>query len=385
MISTIKTYLDLWIEKISFALVTYKEYTLNLYQLILGAVVLFSGMYLIRLLTKKIKQWEYLNSLNEQYQSVPIVKLLRVILYVLLFVAFLVILGFPFEIFKNLWNFTLFTIRDSSVSLGNLIFGLLFFIFAFRINKIFKPKTDKYLDQTFNLEISTKKTVVTIIEYIFFFIILLFSLSIVGIPLTAFTVIGGSLAIGVGLGSQNLINNFISGFVLMGERTTKIGDIIEVDGNSGKVEKIGFRSTIIKTFNNLRLIIPNSTLLENNVINWSLTDKILRRKITAGVAYGADAVKVHDLLSAVVKQHDKVLTDPAPFITFSNMGDSALIFDIYFFIDMTGSRGALLIESDVRTAVYQALNKEKINIPFPQRDNHIFLSKPIDVNLKKDQ
>ena len=384
MIQNIKTFFNRIAEKFTIEIFSLEDFSINLFQLIAAAAIFIIGIIIIRFVTKKIRQWKYLTDLDQQHQSVSIVKLIRLILYILLIIAFFAVLGFPVSIVKKIWEFSLFSIKENSISLGNLIIGITFFVFAFRINKIFKPKTAKYIDHALDLDFSTHKTILTIIEYIFVLIIMLFSLSIIGIPLTAFTVIGGSLAIGVGLGSQNLINNFISGFVLMGEGTTKIGDIIEIEGNIGTVEKIGFRSTIIKTFSNLRLIMPNSSLLENNVINWSLTDKILRRKVTVGVAYGADAVRVQNIFQECAKARNDINKSPEPFVIFSDFGDSALIFDIYIFIDMTTSRSSLNIGSDLRTDIYQALAKEKIGIPFPQRDNHIFINKPIDVNLKNE-
>ncbi len=381
MIENAQKYIELFIEKLSITLFSIKDYSLNLWQVILAGLTLLLGIIIIQFLARKIRKVKFIQAFNEQPKRLSLVKLFQFILYFLLLGLFLYILGFPTKIVASLWKMTLFTINENSITLGNLIIGFSFFILGTRINRMFKPKTEYYINNALNLDYPSQKTVSTIIEYIFILIIFLFALSIIGIPLTAFTVIGGSLAIGVGLGSQNLINNFISGFVLMGEGTAKLGDIIEIQDNIGTVEKIGFRSTIIKTFDNLRLIMPNSSLLENNVINWSLTDKILRRKVVVGVAYGADAVKVQELLLESAISRPDINKEPAPFIIFSDFGDSALIFNVYFFIDMTNNRSALKIESDLRTDIYQALAREKIGIPFPQRDNHIFIGKPIDVNI----
>ncbi len=381
MIEKAQKYIELTIEYLSITIVSIKDYSLNLGQLILAGSVLVTGVIIIRFLTRKISKIKFIQDINEQTKRIPLLKLFRFFLYALLLGLFLYILGFPTKIIAGFWKTSLFTINENSVTIGNLVIGITFFLFAVRINKVFKPRTEGYINRALDLDYSTQKTVSTIIEYVFILIIFLFALSIIGIPLTAFTVIGGSMAIGVGLGSQNLINNFISGFVLMSEGTTKIGDIIEIQDDIGTVEKIGFRSTVIKTFDNLRLIMPNSSLLENNVINWSLTDKILRRKVVVGVAYGADVVKVQELLLKCAKNRKDINDKPEPFIIFSDFGDSALIFDVYIYIDMTNNRSALKIESDLRTDIYQALAREKIGIPFPQRDNHIFIGKPIDVNV----
>lgn len=385
MISNLKNLILSSMDKLSIELIFFKDYSLNLFQVFLASFTFLTGIFIIKLIVKRINQWKFLVDLDKQHQSIPIVKLIRIVLYVLLLLATLSLLGIPVTLFFVLWKFPLFSLGANPISLGNLLFGLTFFFFAFRLNKIFKPKTNEYFDKVLKLDYSTRHTVMTIVEYFLLFIIVLFSMSIIGIPLTAFTVLGGTLAIGVGLGSQNLINNFISGFVLMGERSTKIGDIIEIEGNTGTVEKIGFRSTIIKTFNNLRLIIPNSTLLENNVINWSLTDKILRRKITVGVAYGADASQVQKLLHNCAVEHPQINNHPEPFVIFSDLGDSALIFDIYFFVEMASGNNPLKIESELRTGIYNELNKAQITIPFPQQDIYLHPTKPIDINLSNKE
>ncbi|MBN2281790.1 MAG: mechanosensitive ion channel [Candidatus Marinimicrobia bacterium] len=384
MITKFSTFLDNFLTKFSIVIFSKEDFAITLAQLILAIITLTVSLFVIHFISKKILHWKYLIDLDEQHQSIPIVKLIRSILYIICLFIFLTILGFPAAYINFVWRFPIFSIKDSHINLGNLLIGIIFFIFAFRIYRVFKPKTEQYIDKSLKLDHSSQRTILTIIEYLIVFVIFLFSLSIIGIPLTAFTFIGGTLAIGVGFGSQNLINNFISGFVLMGERTTKIGDIIEVGTNTGVVEKIGFRSTVIKTFNNLRLIIPNSTLLENNVINWSLTDKILRRKITVGIAYGADAIKVHDLLLQCAKAREDINHTPEPFVVFNDFGDNALLFDIYIFIDMSNKRNTLKIESDLRTDIYQTLILEGISIPFPQRDVHFYQDKPFDVRLQKD-
>jgi len=378
-----KNIFDLVSQKLSISLFSYREFSINIWQIILATLFFFIGIIVIRFFIRKLKQWKFLVTFDEHHDSVAIINLINLALHILLFIFSCGILGFRISVLSSIWKFSIFKIGDSNISLGNLIIGTSFFIIASRLIRIFRPKTDQYMSKLLKLDFSTHNTALTIIEYISVIIILLFSLSIIGIPLTAFTMIGGTLAIGIGLGSQNLINNFISGFVLMGEAHSKIGDVIELDEHIGTIEKIGFRSTVIKTFTNVRLIIPNSSLLEKNVINWSLKDKILRRKITIGVAYGANVDRVKQLFIDSVKTHNGIRPRPEPFVIFQDFGDNALIFEIYFFVDLINFRKTLNIESEIRSLVYKALAKEEIGIPFPQRDVHIFQDKPIDVNVRK--
>ncbi len=383
MLTKTKNLFELLISILSIEIFTIDKYSINLYQLILTILLFIIGSFVINLLLKKIKQWKFLVELDDDIKSIPIIRMIRLILYLLLILISIRLLGFPITIFRQIWKLGLFSIGKNTIRLGSLIIGIFFFFFAFHINKIFKPKTEKYIDKILDLDYSTHKTVFSMTQYFYSFIIFFFSLTIIGIPLTAFTVIGGTLAIGVGLGSQNLINNFISGFVLMGERTTKIGDIIEIGDNIGTVEKIGFRSTVIKTFSNLRLIIPNSSLLENNVINWSLTDEILRRKITIGVAYGSDVEEVLQLLINCTKSLDTINSTPEPFVIFSDFGDNALIFDIYIYLNMKSGKSIMKIESELRILIYKSLNEAEIGIPFPQQDLYFHPTKPIDINIRK--
>ena len=221
----------------------------------------------------------------------------------------------------------------------------------------------------------------TIFQYVLVVFVALFVLSIIGIPLTAFTFIGGAFAIGIGLGSQNLVNNFLSGLVLMMERPLKVGDIVELENRRGTVEHIGGRSTRIKTFENFRMVTPNSKLLENTVVNWSLVDNYLRREVSVGVAYGSPVKKVRDLILTAVFNHDNIEKEPKPMVVFSDFGDSALIFRVFFWIQIKDTVNPLSIESDVRFKIDELFREAAITIAFPQHDIHIDNLSPVEVKL----
>jgi small-conductance mechanosensitive channel len=213
-------------------------------------------------------------------------------------------------------------------------------------------------------------------------------LNYVRIPLTFFTHIGGALAIGVGFGSQNIVNNFLSGLILMMERPIKIGDIVEVENVRGTVEWVGARSTRIKTFDNLRLVVPNSTLLQNKVINWSLSDDIVRREILVGVQYGSPVRKVESLLQQAASEHSVVEKYPKPIVLFDDFGDNALTFMVLIWIRMSRTGMAHLyisqVESDIRFRIDELFRQNDIVIAFPQRDVHIDTLKPLEVRVKQE-
>ena len=196
-------------------------------------------------------------------------------------------------------------------------------------------------------------------------------LRLLAIPLTAFAFVSGAIAIGVGFGAQNIINNFISGWIVIWERPIRINDFIEVSGVQGTVLEINTRSTRLRRPDGVHLIIPNSKLLEENVINWTLVDRLLRCIVRVGVAYDTSVDRVEQLVMEIVTAHDGILETPVPEVILEDLGDSALVFDVYFWVDLGGEMSARAIRSDVRREILNRFNAEGIKIPFPQRDIHL--------------
>jgi small-conductance mechanosensitive channel len=202
-------------------------------------------------------------------------------------------------------------------------------------------------------------------------LILFSALEWLSIPLTAFAFLSGAIAIGVGFGAQNIINNFISGWILMWERPIRIGDFLEVSGDKGTVESINTRSTRIRRVDGVHMLIPNSKLLENTVTNWTLVDKVLRTSVKVGVAYGSNPTHVRSLIEEAIEQHKDILSIPNPVVVFDDFGDNALMFEVYFWINASVERDLRMIRSDVRYSIYELFNKDGVVIAFPQRDVHI--------------
>ncbi len=195
-------------------------------------------------------------------------------------------------------------------------------------------------------------------------------LDLLNIPLTAFAFVSGAIAIGFGFGAQNIINNFISGWILIWERPIRINDFVELGDTSGTVEEINTRSTRIRRVDGVHLLVPNSRLLEETVVNWTLVDKLLRCVVRVGVAYGSDVEQVREILQDVI-HHPDVLDDPAAQIIFEDFGDNALIFDTYFWVKSTGDKSARVVRSEVRFDIYRRFHEAGVVIAFPQRDVHL--------------
>ncbi|PYF83184.1 MULTISPECIES: mechanosensitive ion channel family protein [Marinomonas] len=202
-------------------------------------------------------------------------------------------------------------------------------------------------------------------------IIVITVLDIINVPITAFAFLSGAIAIGFGFGAQNIINNFISGWILMWEKPIRIGDFLEVENAKGVVEEINTRSTRFRRTDGVHMLIPNSKLLENTIVNWTLVDKLMRTSVKIGVAYGSPAKKVAELILQAVEEQDGVLNNPPPQVIFEDFGDNALIFEVNFWIQSNVEGGLRMAKSNVRFRLDELLADNEIVIAYPQRDVHI--------------
>ncbi len=211
--------------------------------------------------------------------------------------------------------------------------------------------------------------IASIIYYLLMLIVFLAAINVAGIELNKFTILTGAFGVGIGFGLQNIINNFVSGLILQFERPVHINDVIEVDNNTGKVTRIGIRSSTIQTFQGAEVIIPNANLISNKVINWTLSESQRRREFPVGVAYGTDPKIVLKILREAASRHELVLTKPEPMVYFTGFGDNALNFELHFWV-MQENNG-LQITSEVALAAMEMFDEARIEIPFPQRDLHL--------------
>lgn len=271
---------------------------------------------------------------------------------------------------EDLLSHPVFSFSSTTLTLGQLLLVPTFLLLGYFVLKTLIRITDKNLQKR-NVNADLTQVIrrgMYILGLIVLFITLL---DLLNVPLTAFAFVSGAVAIGFGFGAQNIINNFISGWILMWERPIRINDFIEIDGTFGTVEEINTRSTRIRRVDGVHLLIPNSKLLEETVVNWTLMDKLLRTQVRVGVAYGTDVTKVRDELMGVLKNHEGILTEPKPQVIFEDFGDSSLVFDCYFWVNAQAERSAREIRSDVRFAIEEAFAENEIVIAFPQRDIHV--------------
>ena len=207
------------------------------------------------------------------------------------------------------------------------------------------------------------------IGYLGYMIAAIIGLSAAGVQLSNIALIAGALSLGIGFGLQNIVNNFVSGLIMLIERPVKVGDIIAVAGTEGYVRKINVRATELETFDRQSVIIPNSEVINTAVGNWMHKARDRRVIVNIGVAYGSDVEKVRDILTDLAKDHPLILPGSEPFVYFKDFGASSLDFELRVIIRNIDD--TLVVENDLRFAIVKKLEEHNIEIPFPQRDVHI--------------
>jgi small-conductance mechanosensitive channel len=282
---------------------------------------------------------------------------------------------------KSFWNFVLTTTPSGqSITLGQVLSVIALLLVGYYGSRLVGFILGRRLAKT-----DLRPDVVHIFKRVTFFtiLILLFitALGLLGIPLTAFAFATGALAIGIGFGAQNIINNFISGWILMAERPIRIDDFIEIDAWQGTVESVGNRSTRIRRTDGVHLLVPNSQLLERTVVNWTLVDQLIRTTVRVGVEYGSPVRRVSELMMEAVTRQAQVRTSPSPSVVFEDFGDNALVFDAHFWCDVTGEKLLREIRSDIRFRICELFEANDIVVAFPQRDVHLDTRSALEIRM----
>lgn len=281
----------------------------------------------------------------------------------------------------EVWSYQLTAIDGRALTVGKVVIALLVVAVGAPIARMVMRRVSRKLLARVGIQPGAAEAFATLGFYVVLACLVVFALWVAEIPLTVFTLAGGALAIGIGFGSQNILNNFISGLILLAERPIKVGDLIEVNQTFGQVQSIGARSTAIKTFDNFHIIVPNSAFLESNVVNWTHTDNLVRISLVVGVAYGSPVRKVEEVLLEVVREHPKTLTSPEPVVLFNDFGDSALAFQALFWIEMSRPMDQRRVLSDLRFQLDERFREEGVVIAFPQRDVHLDSAGPLRIEL----
>jgi len=228
----------------------------------------------------------------------------------------------------------------------------------------------KLLLSRFRLQRGVPHAISTVTYYILLLLVALAAIADAGVELNKFTIITGAVGVGLGFGLQNIVNNFVSGIILLFERPIHIGDTVDVSGLVGTVRRIGARSSTVVTFQGAEVIVPNSNLISNQVINWTLSSPWRRVDIPVGVAYGTDPEQVLKLLIDTAESYPGVMLQPRPpEAFFLGFGESAMNFELRFW--SARQETWFQLKSDVTVAILRALQESGIKIPFPQRDLHL--------------
>jgi small-conductance mechanosensitive channel len=256
-----------------------------------------------------------------------------------------------------------------SISLGGVLLFLFSVWLAFWVARTVRVVLQDEVLPKMALPRGVGNSISSLTYYAVMMLGLVFALAAAGFEMSQLALVVGALGIGIGLGLQNVVNNFVSGLILMFERPIQPGDVVEVSGTSGKVREIGMRATTLSTFEGADVVVPNGMLLSEKLINWTLSDMDRRIDVNVGVAYGTDPRKVLDLLLEVTVAAPGIATEPAPTVLFSGFGANSLEFGIRAWTNNFGEW--VKIRSDLNVRVYDALRAAGIEIPFPQHDLHL--------------
>ena len=261
------------------------------------------------------------------------------------------------------------SIGKVKITILNVCYVIIFLLLIGYISRIIrKGLQDEVLPRT-RLDIGARASLVNVVIYSLWVLAIYTGINILGIDLSSLAFMAGALGIGIGFGLQNIVNNFISGIILLFDPSIQVGDMVQIGEDWGTINRINIRTTVVQTFDNAALIIPNSHMLSDRVTNWSYKDPKVRRQVDVGVAYGSDVQLVRKVLLEIVDDMPEVLEDPAPRVDFMDFGDSALIFRVRFWI---GSPDFwLTAPTELRFRIDEEFKKHGIEIAFPQQDIHI--------------
>ena len=291
------------------------------------------------------------------------------------------------------WNFELIAVEDTlevdgkqvvgtrSVTIGKVFLALILIVAGYALAQLAAGLLSRMLVRFFGWQpahAGIMRSWVLALELMLLVAIVMFW---VKIPLTVFAFLGGAVAIGLGFGMQTMMKNLISGLMVLGERPFRIGDLVEVGGIRGNVTNIGLRASTITDVNGIETIIPNSTFIEQNLTNWTYTSGRVRFNVKVGVAYGSPVGEVTRLLEDIAGRHDKVLKTPAPEVLFEDFAGDALMFSLYYWLDVRTGTPSRQVASDLRAMIEAGFSAQGIAIPYAQRDVHLDATTPLPVRV----
>lgn len=266
---------------------------------------------------------------------------------------------------KKIIDYTLFEDRSFDIKVIGIIKLIIFIIAVLLALKVIR-KTIYRVDK---IDLAKKYSIYRLVRYLIILISIIAGLQLFGFNLSVLVAGSAALLVGIGLGLQNLFSDFISGILLLLDSSVKVNDVIELNGMVCIVQEINLRTTTVLTRDDKYIILPNSDLTRNQLINWTHSDLASRFEVTVGVDYSSDIKKVMQILKEAVDDQIGVLEQPAPFVRFTEFGDSSLNFSIIFWSEELFR--VENIKSDMRIKIFELFNSNNITIPFPQRVIHV--------------
>ena len=281
---------------------------------------------------------------------------------------------------NQLFYFQIFQIKQTPVTAFSIFLFLLVFFLFLVFSHIFCKLLLVRMTKKLHVDEGTIYTFTRITHYTIMFVGALVAFQFVGIDLSGLVVIFGALSVGIGFGLQNLTSNFISGLIILLERPIKVGDRVTVGDIEGDVVEINIRSTIVRSLNNISIIVPNSEFVSTQVINWSHGDLKVRLDIDVGVSYGSDLDTVLRCLQEVAEENSEILKKPPPEALHLGFGDSSWNMRLRAWI--AHPKRHTYVRSDINCAIVRKFRENNVEIPFPQRDVHVRSPLPIPLNSR---
>ncbi len=298
-------------------------------------------------------------------QAFRILKWLAVLVWIILTLNLLSLRETVFSYIQGIFASSL-TVGSFSISLGDVVIFVVTIWLAFVLSRFLRFVLEEDVYTRVDLAGGIPYAISTMLHYALLVIGFLIAISALGFDLTKFTILAGALGVGLGFGLQTIVSNFVSGLILLFERPVKVGDTVQLGEHQGNLNRIGLRASVLRKVDGSDVIVPNSQLISEEVINWTLSDQQRRLDINVGVAYGNDPEEIIELLTKVGLEHKNIMELPPPRTLFIGFGDNSLDFQFRAWTDQTDNW--VVTRSELAVGVYKALREANIEIPFPQRD-----------------
>lgn len=330
-------------------------------------------IYLLRTAVSLVFVWIVIRIATNLIKSREIARIVRVVAWGLAALN-IVDLLMPF---LDLLDQVSFSVGEGAVSVLDIVTGVLSLIFLVWGALFLATLSEGWLKKVPTVNPSARVLLSKLIRIMLVTIAFLFAVSSVGIDLTVFAVFGGAIGVGLGFGLQKVVSNFISGVILLMDRSIKPGDVVEISGTYGRINKLAGRYTSVISRDGREHLIPNEDMVTQTVINWTFSNRLIRRQLPVGISYKSDVEKAMALMIEAADEAQRVMEDPAPKVLIKGFGDSAIDLELRMWIRDT-KNGVSNIASEVYLLIWHKFNEGGIEFPYPQRDIHIVSNKGSD-------